>query len=146
MLIDTPGFVSMNSLADCPPGRYTIVESIYDSPRIPASEAALGALDPLQFLDCEAVLSELVPEGRKSAIGADLQLVLGDGTVLFRDFQVVPDGGWRDSYGAKADSLAGLLPPELSNFTLRQRQGLVVEHDGMGRIVPVYPAEANHGS
>jgi hypothetical protein len=131
MVIDFPGFASMNRLSDFPRGRYTVVESIYDSARFP---------------DHQAILSELVPAGGNAVIGADLQLLLDDGTVLFRDFQRLPDGGWRDSYGAKAGSLDGLLPPELSDFTLRQRHGMPVEHDGMGRIVPVSPAEANHGS
>lgn len=131
MIIDCPGFASVNRLADCPPGRYNVVESIYGSGRFPG---------------LRAILSELVPVGGNAAIGVDLQLLLDDGTAFFRDFQLARDGGWRDSYGARADSLDGLLPPELTNFRLKRRQGLVVEHDGMGRLVPIAQGEARHGT
>jgi hypothetical protein len=131
VLIDLPDFESVNHLADMSAGHYAIVESVY--------RAAGGAY-------CHAVLSELVVPDTGNTIGADLQVVLSDGTTLFRDFAIARDGAWRDSYGAKAPSLADLLPAQLARFTLVQRRGILVGHDGLGRLSPTSRTEANDGA
>jgi hypothetical protein len=131
MIADLPNFVSMNRLEDLPAGRYVVVESVYH----------LAGEQP-----CHAVLSEIVPSDTGNPVGADLQVVLQDGTLLFRDFAIARDGAWRDSYGAKAAALADLLPPELARFTLVQRQGLRVDHDGCGRLSVASNSEKIHGS
>jgi hypothetical protein len=130
MITDFPDFESANRLADLPAGRYVIVESLYSRAAAPR---------------CRVILSELVADGAGRATAADLQVVLQDGTVLFRDFSVTADGAWRDSYGAKADALADLLPPDLVRFELLRRQGIVVEHDGKGTLSLVASPEVNHG-
>jgi hypothetical protein len=130
MIVDLPDFESINRLADLPAGRYAIVESIYQAPGMPS---------------CHAVLSEVVVPDTGRSVGADLQVVLPDATMLFRDFSIACDGAWRDSYGAKAASLADLLPPELAQFTLVTRQGVLVDHDGQGRLIPATNPEADNG-
>jgi hypothetical protein len=131
MIVDLPNFESINRLEDLPAGRYVVVESVY----------RLAGATP-----CGAVLSELVAVDTGLAIGADLQIALRDGTLLFRDFAVARDGAWRDSYGAKARSLADLLPPELAGFMLVSRKGIVVSHDGRGRLSAEPKPEQSHGS
>lgn len=130
MIVDLPDFASVNDLADLPAGRYVLVESVYCGPGTPS---------------CHAVLSEVVVPDTGRPVGADLQVVLPDATTLFRDFAIARDGAWRDSYGAKARSLADLLPPELARFRLVKRQGMLVDHDGQGGLSPVVNLEANNG-
>lgn len=130
MIVDLPDFESINRLADLPAGRYAIVESVYLGPGTPS---------------CHAVLSEVIVPDTGRAVGADLQVVLPDATMLFRDFAIARDGAWRDSYGAKAPSLADLLPPELAQFSLVTCQGILVDHDGKGRLRPASAPEVDHG-
>lgn len=129
MIIDFPDFESQNNLAELPAGRYVIVESLYALERLPS---------------CQVILSEILSESR--TVGADLLINFADGSSLFRDFAMAPDGGWRDSYGAKADALGDLLPPEVANFKLINRLGTVVEHDGHGHLTAVGDRETNHGA
>lgn len=131
MITDLPEFESVNRLAGVPAGRYVIVESVY----------RLTGTSP-----CHAILSEIVRPDSGAPIGADLQVVLADRTTLFRDFALAPDGAWRDTYGAKAPSLADLLPPELARFRLVRRQAILVDHDGVGGLRPAAGGEANHGA
>jgi hypothetical protein len=90
-------------------------------------------------------LSEIVSHETGRPVGADVQVMLHDGTSLFRDFAVARDGAWRDSYGAKAPELAELLPPELMEFTLVGRQAITVIHDGKGLLSPASDLEAKDG-
>lgn len=131
MIIDFPDFESQNALTELPAGRYMIVESLYALESLPS---------------CQVILSEIVSVNESRTVGADLQILFADGSSLFRDFAFAPDGGWRDSYGAKADTLADLLPPEVANFRLVNRLGTVVEHDGRGHLIAVGDGEANHGA
>jgi hypothetical protein len=66
--------------------------------------------------------------------------------MLFRDFAIARDGAWRDSYGAKAATLAELFPPELSRFRLLRRVGTSVEHDGKGTLTWIDNGGQRHGS
>lgn len=118
MLVDLPDFSSENRLADLPFGRYAVIESMYQ------------LADP----PCHAILTELLQADRQHAVAADLQVVLADREMLFRDFAVAPDGAWRDSYGATAASLGELLPMELADFLLVSRRKIDIEHDGAGRL------------
>lgn len=131
MIIDLPDFESQNVLAELPAGRYMVIESLYALERLPS---------------CQVILSEIVTASESRTVGADLQILFSDGSSLFRDFAMAPDGGWRDSYGAKADTLADLLPPEVASFKLINRLGTLVEHDGHGRLIAVRDEEANHGA
>jgi hypothetical protein len=131
MIIDLPEFVSLNRLTDVPAGRFLVVESIYRR----AGNAP-----------CAAILSELIPEGSNASLGADLQVVLADGSILFRDFAIDHDGSWRDSYGAKANTLADLLPLELARLKLEQQRGALVEHDGSGQLTLIHSEEPKHGT
>lgn len=130
MIVDFPDFISVNRLTELPAGRYIVMESVY----------TLRGAAP-----CNAIFSEIVADTGRT-VGADLQVVLADGTLLFRDFAVARDGVWRDSYGAKAAALADLLPPELAKFILVHRQGIAVEHDGSGQLIVIPNAEQTHGS
>lgn len=131
MIINAPEFRSLNRLDDLPAGRFFIVESVY------SGGAASG---------CTAVLSEIIPCSAALAVAMDIQIILADGAMLFRDFAVAPDGAWRDSYGAKAAALAELFPPELSRFRLVRRVGTIVEHDGKGALTRLDNEGQLHGS
>jgi hypothetical protein len=131
MIADYPEFESVNRLADLPAGWYYVVESTYELPGTP---------------QCSAILSELVSWAETAALGADLQVILADNTILFRDFAVAPDGGWRDSFGAKANALADLLPLELKDFALVRRRRIFVDHDGKGSLQPIDDTEDRHGA
>lgn len=122
MIVEFPDFESKNSLADVAAGTYIVVESLYLSARTSG---------------CQAIVSELLRADPQRRVGVDLQITLADGLVLFRDFARAHDGAWRNSYGAKANALEDLLPPELARFRLARRMCTVVEHDGQGTLVVV---------
>lgn len=48
----------------------------------------------------------------------DVLFVDADGVVRACDFLRMPDRSWRDSFGARADSLLALLPREVADFVL----------------------------
>ena len=130
MIVDLPDFDSVNRLADLDPGRYLVMESTYH----------LAGASP-----CHAIFTEMVAPGTGRSVGADLQVLFQDGTMLFRDFAIARDGAWRDSYGAKAAALADLLPPELARFVLVRRRGILVDHDGFGGLTPTLGHGADNG-
>lgn len=105
MLTNVEGFISQNSLSSVADGAYGLVDSEYQS------------LDGRT----SATLKEVVVCGSEHAIACDLIVVMPNGDVLFRDFLRMPDNGWRDSYGRRAEELASLLPPELSDMRLCAR-------------------------
>jgi hypothetical protein len=121
MLIRLPDFVSVNSLDALPDGRYLLVESVYDLPGI----------FPLR-----AILSELLTGESNAPVAADLQILHNDGSVRFRDYARAADGEWRDSYGAKSNSLAEMMPRELSTAALVNRRSTPVNLQG-GRMVQI---------
>lgn len=129
MITYLPDFVSLNRLDDVPPGRYFVVESLY----------ALKGSVPT------ALLRELVTVNNNT-VAADLQFSGADGTVLFRDFALCPDGTWRDSYGSRSEHLANLMPSEFMRYQLIDRKALQVEHDGQANLTPVVEKGGNHGS
>lgn len=131
MITDFPDFESVNRLADLPAGRYVVVESTYGLP----GDARY-----------RAILTEIVPDGGNQAVGVDIQVGFPDGSLLFRDFARASDSAWRDSYGAKADSVADLFPQELARFELMQRHGTTVEHDGAGQLSVTVNIGTNHGT
>lgn len=131
MIADRPDFNSVNRLSDVPSGPYLLVESTYRGGR---------------ENDERAVLVELVNQANGHVVGADLTVTLSDSSILFRDFAVAPDGAWRDSYGLKRDRLADLLPPDLASFTLVERLGQVVDHDGSDCLPVVDRKENSHGT
>ena len=59
--------------------------------------------------------------GGEPPSACDLVVVLPNGDVLFRDFMLLPDGSWRDSYGGRGESLGDLLPQEIFKFRLVSR-------------------------
>jgi hypothetical protein len=97
-----PGFESLNSHRDVPPGDYAGVLSVYVD-RKSAAKALLS-----QYTLHSAVLPSI----------AELQMIDADGqTIRFLDFVLMPDRSWRDSYGLRADHLGRLLPVELASYT-----------------------------
>jgi hypothetical protein len=56
------------------------------------------------------------------ACAVDLIGIEPDGSVRIRDFLWMPDRGWRDSMGTRANHLSELLPPELQHLILVGQQ------------------------
>lgn len=69
-------------------------------------------------------------EYRYARVGAgfeearDLLFIDAAGTLRLCDFVRMPDRAWRDSFGARADDLAALLPAEMSEYQLAGEQDL----------------------
>ena len=131
MITDLPGFVSVNKLEALPRGRYFVVESIYQRA---ADSSAL------------VTMSEILTVAENRTVAVDLHVLTDEGELRFRDFCLTSSGAWRDSYGATAWKLQDLLPPELAKYTLRSRQGTVVDHDGHGNLLQVQEKEQNYGA
>lgn len=131
MITDLPGFVSVNKLEALPRGRYFVVESIY---QCAADSSAL------------VTMSEILTVAENGTVAVDLHVLTDEGELRFRDFCLTSSGAWRDSYGATAWKLQDLLPPELAKYTLRSRQGTVVDHDGHGNLLQVPAKEQNYGA
>lgn len=112
MISTPPGFASLNRLSDLLAGRYIAIKSQY---RLAEGDGY------------RAEIWELLDISTSTVIAADLMFYPPDGTCLFRDFALLPDGRWRDSYGARADRLGDLLPPELGQFSLQGRVGAIVD-------------------
>lgn len=131
MISSPPGFASLNRLSDLLAGRYIAIKSQY------GLEAGEGY---------RAEMLELLDIGTSTVIAADLKFYPPDGTCLFRDFALLPDGRWRDSYGARADRLGDLLPPELGQFSLHGRVGAIVDIDSDGSFAWHSEKGAHDGS
>lgn len=114
------GFESINKLTDFQNGKYREVSSMYQS--------GDGTTT--------AILKEFAFDQIPFASACELVVVLPDQNVLFRDFMLLPDGSWRDSYGGRRDSLAELLPPELFDLRLVSRNdGLLELRDGVAERI-----------
>lgn len=131
MISTPPGFASLNRLSDLPAGRYIAIKSRY-------SLTEGGGY--------RAEMWELLDIGPSTVIAADLMFYPSDGTCLFRDFALLPDGRWRDSYGARAERLGDLLPPELGQFSLHGRVGAIVDIDTDGGFAWHSEKGGHHGS
>ncbi|MPV65641.1 hypothetical protein [Burkholderia sp. BE17] len=76
----------------------------------------------LTFVSTDATRSVLQFEYRRvgdeliSAV--DVLFVDADGGTRMADFLRMPDRSWRDNFGARADSLLALLPPEIAEYEL----------------------------
>lgn len=112
MISTPPGFASLNKPSDLLAGRYIAIKSQY------------GLSEGNGY---RAEMWELLHIGTSTVIAADLMFYPPDGTCMFRDFALLPNGRWRDSYGARGDTLGDLLPPELGQFSLHGRVGAIVD-------------------
>lgn len=131
MISTPPGFSSLNRLSDLLAGRYIAIRSQY----------ALAEGDRYR-----AEMCELFDIATSTVIAADLMFFPPDGTCLFRDFALLPDGRWRDSYGARGDWLGDLLPPELGHFSLHGRVGAIVDIGSDGSFTLHTEKEGQDGS
>lgn len=130
MITELPDFVSVNQLSDVPPGQYLVVESFYAR-----SDKAVSGL-----------LRELISAENNRTVAADLQFAMEDGLLRFRDFALCADGTWRDSYGARGNALADLLPPDFLRYTLVKRRAIRVQHDGRADLVQIRDEGNSYGS
>lgn len=62
--------------------------------------------------------------GVADAEACDVLFIDGTGPVRMCDFIRMPDRSWRDSFGARADSLLALLPPEIAQYRLMDERAL----------------------
>lgn len=109
-------FESVNSAADIPPGRYATHCSVFVSDT--------GDVMKAMVLKYQHV-------GSVTPTAVDLLLVERDGTVRARDFVWMPDLSWRDSAGARANSLVSILPTVLGHMQLvreQQADDITLEH------------------
>lgn len=99
MIKSVPGFRSVNSVRMLHDGLYDVSEIQFVSPSsgLQATVSEISRVDSAELCAC------------------DLIVVLPNSAVLFRDFCKLANGTWRDSNGLVDDSLALLLPPELSD-------------------------------
>jgi hypothetical protein len=68
-----------------------------------------------------AVMSEYLKEGSSTSSVIELVVVLPNSDVLYRDFLLLPDLTWRDSYGGIENEIEELLPSELFDLRLVSR-------------------------
>ena len=90
-------FGSQNKESDLVPGIYTCTCFTYVS--------TIDALKSMVFKYTR------VPNA--AVVACDLLIIDALGDCYFRDFMLMPDETWRDSYGGRGLSLASLLPPEI---------------------------------
>lgn len=101
-------FKTQNSKSDLSPGLYECDCLVYQSPH-----------DELK-----AFIFEYALFGSDFVSACDLLIVDAQESMFFRDFMRMPDRTWRDSYGARADALPALFPPEVLGYKLIQRFAL----------------------
>ena len=100
-------FDTINSTGDIPLGRYEAHCSVFASDSGEVRKAMVWKYQHADFLTPAAI---------------DLLLIERDGAVRARDFVWMPDLSWRDSAGARSNSLLALLPTALTRMTLVREQ------------------------
>lgn len=108
-------FDSMNKVADLSPGLYACTCRAYQS--------HTDALKALVF--------KYSINPNKSALACDLMIIDALENVYFRDFMLMPDRTWRDSYGARGESLEALLPSEIFKYQLVEQYELEAQKVGV---------------
>lgn len=104
---------SLNGLSQLPDGIYEAVCSVFRQ---------RGTTRLL-------VLTKYRLRGGAECSACDLVVLEGE-SVLFRDFQRMPDQSWRDSYGRRAAELQELLPPEMMTAELIRREAVGAAYVG----------------
>lgn len=107
-------FESQNKVTDLRPGFYACTCSTYRSNK-----------DALQAFVFNYALA-----GSDAVLVCDLLIVDAVDNFYFRDFMLMPDRTWRDSYGARAESLNALLPPEIFDYRLIEQFSLETQNIG----------------
>ena len=95
-------YESLNKVTALRPGLYGCNCCAYKSPK-----------DALK-----AFIFEFSLIGKNDVIACDMLILDAAGDLFFRDFMLMPDRTWRDSYGARADSISALLPSEIFGYEL----------------------------
>ena len=90
-------FESQNKISDLSPGVYSCICFAYTSPTD----------------DVKSMVFKYFFEPGKTCVACDLLIIDAIGNTYFRDFMLMPDDTWRDSYGGRGPSLESLLPPEI---------------------------------
>jgi hypothetical protein len=67
---------------------------------------------------------EYTRTGAADAEASDVLFIGEDGAVRMCDFIRMPDRSWRDSFGARSDSLLALLPSEMADYRLVEERSL----------------------
>jgi hypothetical protein len=67
---------------------------------------------------------EYTRTGVADADASDVLLIDEAGAVRMCDFIRMPDRSWRDSFGARSDSILALLPSEIADFRLVEERSL----------------------
>lgn len=111
-------FESENSVSELAPGVYESSCSAYQS-----------LTDGLK-----AFIFEYKLRGALTFTICDLLIVDGAENLYFRDFMLMPDKTWRDSYGARSDSLDALFPPEVLEYKLIERVVLGFKNIGVAYV------------
>jgi hypothetical protein len=99
---------SVNTLDQLPRGRYCVTREGYVSRR--------GG----QY----ALMYTYLLEGDEFPLACDLLFIEAGGAARQVSFVRMPDGAWRDSFGAKADDLRALLPQEVCGYQLVSKDDL----------------------
>lgn len=106
MFTEINGFESLNSVNNLLKGNYQEITSLYQN----------------EDGSSTAILKEFSHEDTQVTTVCDLIIVLPNNDILFRDFMLIADGTWRDSYGGRATTIDELLPGELMDMRLVSRK------------------------
>ena len=90
-------FKSRNSVSDLFPGVYACTCFTYVS--------TIDALKSMVF--------KYFNDPHSAVVACDLLIIDAVGDIYYRDFMLMPDRTWRDSYGARGESLECMLAPEI---------------------------------
>lgn len=91
---------SINQIADLQAGEYSVTCSVFVQ----------------QDGDASVMLLEYMHKGGTQVCAIDALFIGADGGVRMSDFLLLPDGMWRDNFGAKSEALGLLMPQEITSF------------------------------
>ena len=107
-------FDSQNKVSDLVPGVYACTCFTY-----------VSTTDALK-----SMLFKYTKEPGVAVVACDLLIIDAVGKSYFRDFMLMPDDTWRDSYGGRGPSLESLLPPEICKQELFEQYVLESQRVG----------------
>ncbi|WP_150578432.1 hypothetical protein [Pandoraea aquatica] len=91
---------SINQISVLQPGEYSVKCSVFVQ----------------QDGDASVMLLEYMHQSGSQVCAIDALYIGADGGVRMSDFLLLPDGMWRDNFGAKSESLGLLMPQEITSF------------------------------
>jgi hypothetical protein len=101
------------------------IQSVNRASELPAGEyAATCAIYASMDTSSTVMKFEYTRAGSAYASACDILLIDGSGTARMCDFLRMPDRSWRDSFGARSDSLLDLLPAEISDYQFVEEKQL----------------------